>query len=350
MSRINFYQVFTNRLSLNKHQATELVRSLTTQSSSFLTPTERREIFSQRGFAGSAASGLYHHAVVGGALDNTQLLYLSGDAARGVAPELAYRHLCLDMRQLADAYPELGVALRVNPQLNNQMILNVTQMLRKDQDLYMIKDAEGLRQTVVRDLLSRSYWNSRNAPSWLEAEILHTSAHCYAALISSVLSRGFDASVETQQYMQTVFTLYFLSMVQTSGIALSTVRGKSRRFYLPFGQDMELILKRIEDVLGKEVPETLDEAVNAINGLGIDRVQVNRRVLFTTLRSIGPDVLTSSIALEYPPYFVWCLLLATGGKMAYLGSFLKKQRLDKDIKAMGELLSRSHLFLPEVMA
>lgn len=349
MTRINLYQIGTIALTLNAKRAEEIVRFLTMQSDSFVPQAQAKDVFSTRALVSSPLGRIFHSAYTSGALDNYSLLYLSGGDTHGIPSELHFEHLALDLDQLSNVYPVIKRVLAVMPNLGNGCILNATQLLRKDLDGYRVRDADELYKKTVRDLLVKSYWSSKTSPSWLETEILITSAHIYSRCLSSAMSRAFDTDTSTERYMQVVFLLYYLTTVQNEGMAVSTVRGKAARFFLPRGDELDPILNKIHDVIGREAPTNMEEVCNAISGLGVDRLKANMRSLSTIVRAwVSGDVLSSMIALEYPPYFLWALLLTTTGNGGSLTYFIKSQKLNRDVAEMCDRLLKSHLFLPEL--
>lgn len=352
MSRPNLYLVPINRISVEETQFITLVKFLQSNPDRLLRKEEQDSIFSSRALVNTPIGKLFGQAQSSGALDAVQLVVNPSTRDAGgrehIPVALSYRHLCLDMTQIAEAFPRIAPAINVLPALSGKLVLNATPYLSRGLHGFIQRDTDTLHSMVIRDLLCRSYDQARTAPSWLEGDILLTAAHVYGALTATALARGFDVSREVQHYMQMCATLYFLSMVQTPNIALSTIQGKARKFFLPSGAEMTSMLERLEGIIKKPVPETLDEMINAINGLEIPRLVVNRRVLRDVLRSVAPDPTSSAIAVEYPPYFIWSLLLTLIGSPSYLSIFIKKQKMNRDVAQMAELLLRSHLFLPEL--
>lgn len=81
--------------------------------------------------------------------------------------------------------------------------------------------------------------------------------------------------------------------------------------------------------------------------VGPDRMKAFEPQVFLSIcGSLGPDAITGRIALEYPPYWVYCLLLALSGVKTPMIYQLNNSRLSQEGRSrfLSAIMSDEQLF------
>jgi len=142
--------------------------------------------------------------------------------------------------------------------------------------------------------------------------------------------------------------LFFLQRVSDTQTAEAMIKTTN----LGLGSAMQIndVITRLKDVLTTKYDAlSLDDVCIGINQLGIGRLaNINRKFLYTRMRSIGPDVFTSAMALEYPPYWCYLVLATLSGRKMGLTNTLKRNDIAKDAPVFADDLLKSQSFLPSL--
>lgn len=340
MPRPNIYTILPVMATLRPADLTRIADYLSLSGSGqFLNLMDKEALFKERGLSSTPMNKVYQSFVDDRVYNFFSLINFNTGVNIHLPEGLTHRHVTLDMRQVVQIDPSASRRIAASLNLNNQIVSNVTQVVKTDGRYYYLKDQERFQSNIVRDALSGSYFNSRNKSSWLRSSILATFSKVYGLLLGNSIARWYGLDIGQQDFATITFALFFLCQCCDPRDATGILLSRYRDYYLKDRNVVMLVLSRINEVLGKEAPETLDECFTLLNGLSIARMQVSRPVLYSKLRTIGDDLPTTAIALEYAPYFVWAILNAMSGSKNQLNIFIKRQNLMKDlVKAVGELL------------
>lgn len=337
--RSNFYNVQSVQQIVPHKDLSTTTRYLVSSPNLFLGNEDKEALFKERSLATTPISKMYARYVDEKVYDQFSLIAIPSRQSLHLPECLTQRVAVVDMLQAKDSDPSIKNSVSVTRTLDNKLLCNVTQLTSTDGRYYYLKDHDSFQSMIVKNCLTRSYFTQRHSANWLRPSIATTLAKVYALLISSNLARIGDLDQASQDYVTIVFAAYFFGQVCDERGALGLIQAKSREFYIRDRSIVVEILKDFNEKLGKALPETLEDCFLLTNSLGITRFQIGRRVLIDRFRTIGGDILTTSIALEYAPYFVWSVLNAMSGAKNQLNIFIKNQRLVKDVTlAIGELL------------
>ncbi|CAK9254167.1 unnamed protein product [Sphagnum jensenii] len=123
-------------------------------------------------------------------------------------PEVVtYNHVTFDLKQLQSVVdPNLLLLLKSVPEFSNTILLNATTLLKRSGEPI---DVMSLQYTVVRDLLSRSYYDNKTVV-WLTPSLLRYLCRFYNMSMSASISVVYNLTFTEQQTVATVFSLYFM--------------------------------------------------------------------------------------------------------------------------------------------
>lgn len=343
-TRISIFDTFTARTTITKPQLTELVNFIILNRSYRLGANDVKTLVGVRPLTATVIGNIFSRALE---LRKESLFsFIKVPKTTVAIPEvLTYTHVTYDLKQLnTNDDKNLYEAISRIPDFANTLCLNVTPMLRGTGEPI---DALNLQATFVRDLLSRSYFDNKST-MWLTPSLIRYLCRFYNMSMSSTIGSVYNLSFQEQQAVATVFSLYFLQMVSDTTTAETVV--KSWKLGLGTPQDTADVINKLKAALGdKYNAMSLDDACDGVNALGIGRLQtVNRKFLYTRMKSIGPDTFTSTMALEYPPYWTYLVLYTLSGRKMGLLSTFKKNDLTKEAPAFAEDFVKTHSFLPSI--
>lgn len=344
-SRVNIFDTLIAQVTINRAQLRELVNFIILNRSYRLGTTDVKSLAATRTLTMTPVSLLFNRAIE--LRKETMFSFFRIPPAVVAAPEVVtYRHMTFDLKQLATADGTAGFyeTLKVVPEFENTIFENVTSIVRVSGEL---TDTLAFQSSIVRDLLVRSYYDNKST-SWLTPSLLRYLCRFYNMSMAAPIATVFNLSFPEQQTVATVFSLYFLQMVTTAESA--EVMVKTTKLGLGPVPQIIGIINRLKEVLKDRYDHmTLDDVCLGINNLGIGRLSgVNRAFINTRQRNIGPDTLTSAMAIEYPPYWCYLVLATLSGRKMGLQTILKRNDLSRDAPAFVDDLLKSQSFLPSL--
>lgn len=341
MSRTSVFDYITSRSTVNHQQLMTLVEFLVRNQDVILDSGDTLNIFKARPLVASPISKLFQNVESAG-LSN--LFTIVQIPTKRTYPEVvAMRHLPFDMAQVVMSNPLTKTLLQTAPTLNNKIVINATQMMRATGGL---ADISGFQSTVVRDLLSRNFAKS-GRPTWLTPNLTQFVSKVYSMSLGSAVAQWFRLTFNDQNTLTALFAFFILGAMTTPQNAEGVLKSKGKFFRISGTQEIEQLIDHVEHTLGKRSLDSLEDVFEVINSLGVERLKLDRAFFMSRLRSLGPDTYTTCLALEYPPYFVFLILLALGGAKIGLSYRMKEQGLIRDPEALRfaeSLISSTDLF------
>lgn len=339
MSSRNIYLLPTVMQSLRPIDIDKIVEFLGTHDKVFINQTAKESLFKERNIASSPMNKLFYSYVDERAWDIFSAIHLKAIPATALSESLTYRHITTDITQMGDVVEKLKRSISINDNLRGKLIANTTQYVQTDGVYYQLKDQDRFHSDVVRDCLVRSYYRSANSTYWMRNSVTITAAKTYALLLGNNIARWFGLDQATQDYVTIVFCAYFLGKCFPDNSAEGFLISNCKAIYVRDREAILHVLDNLNKVIDKRIPTTLEDCFAAINSLGINRLKLGRSTLYSKLRTIADELPATTIALEYPPYFVWAMINAISGAKNQLNIFITRQHLTKDIQqAIGELI------------
>jgi hypothetical protein len=339
MSHRSIFEYFTSQITVNTNQLLILVEYLIRHRDLFLDQSRTQTLFKTRPLVTSPLSRVFTRAVDVSDEDCFSLVYVP-TGTKSVPEVLTTRFLTMDISQMGMVSNAIAAAVKPIPELHEKIILNITQMIRSSGGF---SDISGFQNTVVRDLLSRSYAKSLRT-TWLTPNLSQFVSKVYSMSLGSAVAQRYNLDFHTQSMLGSLFAYFFLSQMTDAATAEQILKSKSKYFHLPDADSLDQIFGLIEDTLQTRELNSLDDVLAVIAKLGVERVKINRSILMSQLKQLGPDTYTSSLALEYPPYFIYLMLLALSGSKIGLSFRMKQMNLLKEASSFTDDL----LFAPDL--
>lgn len=255
-------------------------------------------------------------------------------------PELlTTTNITLDIRQAETS--NIGQAL---PEIRDRCLVNVSGTLKMNRQSggFDVNATDLFQQLLVRGHLCMSYYDQEN---WLNAALTEFIVRSYSMILSNLISRYHDLSLMDQMLVAGVFALFYCQKMSPEKGNITDPPLFNRCTFVGNRNDLEnikaickevapqgLTLSKVAEVISHHAPSRMDKfSVSEINIL---------------CGNLGPDAITSMIALEYPPYWLYELILAFSGTKIPLVYQLNNQKLMQEgrSKFLSQLLTHQALF------
>lgn len=253
---------------------------------------------------------------------------------------LLFNYINIDVLQLKHKFDSDYNVLKSFPEYNDRIIYNITDIISSNNTKI---DGGILQQTIIRDLLSRSYFNFDE--NWLTPSILYYLTKFYAIPMSSNLGRIYNLNYQDQMMIATIFAIFFLQHCQKKP-GINPIIGRMdflNRF---------INIKDITDVIEKEYKNkdlTFEDVASIIKILLPQRLSsLNAKSIYTLGRNANLNQVTSLISTEYPPYWCYNVLLAISGIKSNLYHTLKKLNMLNDLTKFGVEIRKSNQLISSV--
>ena len=341
--RMSIFETIAAKMTVNNLQLTELVNFIMQNRSVRLNPSEVKSLTNIRTLSDTPISRTFSRAMELG-LDRI-FSFCKIPLTMPIPEVLTYQHITFDLDQLEPVAKNLYDSIIHTPGFSGTIVENITSMVRQSGEL---TDSLGFQGVCVRDMLSRSYYENTST-MWLTPSLIRYLSRCYNMSLSAVIATTFDLDWFEKQSLGVILTYYFLQKVSNSVDAEAMIRSGAK-LDLPQSIQTNEVISRMKEALGDRFMNmSFDDVCTAINNLGINRLSnVNKKLIFTKCQTLGPDLYTTVMALEYPPYFAYIILLATSGRKIGMYNRLKNSTLEKEARTFADDLIRSQSFLPSL--
>ena len=344
MSRPSFFDCPASQLTLGVTQLSSLLDFLIRNQNLLLSDGEIQSRFKAKTPTSTPLSHIFGKAAELGAERLFALASAGRSRSVSISETLDRSYLTFDIRQMNSVSPALGVAAQHIPSLDGKIILNITRMERKSGEM---TDIPEFQNSVVRDLLSRSFYSDRR-PIWLTPNITQFVCKVYSMSLASTVARWYSLDMPMQTCIAIVFAYFFLSQMSRPDIAKTILKSRGRYFLFNDMATIDQILNVCDEACGG-APLDLEGVAAAIASFAPQRVDVGRSRLYSGLQNLGPDYHTTAIALEYPPYFLYLILRALSGIKNGLSTRLKDMKIASEGTSMAGELATTPMFLQALL-
>ena len=236
---------------------------------------------------------------------------------------LTYDAIALDLKQ----FPSNSAIMPIK-ELHDKILVNATSTTRwnPQQNTYEISATDVFQNIIARGQLVASYNDMRY---WLSSYLSEFVVKSYSMILSGIISRYFNLSLMDTLKVMGICALYMAQMLTPDD---------DDQVCPPLYLKCSFIGSRDELVnLAKECEEesrdglTVEKMCKLISTLVTERIKVFNMQAFNMMCcNLGPDQITSKIAMEYPPYWLYILLLAMSGAKIPLIYQMNQQRLTQE--------------------
>lgn len=261
---------------------------------------------------------------------------------KGVIPEvLTTDDIVIDLTQLD------GHILKQYPEFFNKILINLSSILKisKVNQAYSVSDINVMHAMYTRGALIASYQDS---DGWLNPTLNVFIVKTYSMIISRLLALQYNLTYFEQLNIAAVFALY---MCQALGAENDNLDNPSLFQRCTFLSDKRSTLNDLAKAMShlSSTGLNIGKVCLLIKELGPPRMETfNPQILYRTISSLGTSAISMSIALEYPPYWVYQLLLAVGNTKIKMLYELKNNKLFDDCKAFAHVLNTSNCFVEQL--
>jgi hypothetical protein len=341
-NRESIFDVFSVKQTVNNPQLTELINFLMDNRDVRLDHDITKQITSRDPLIKPGISHIFRRAVMSGK-DN--IFSFCNIPMNTNAPEIVtYDYVSFDFAQLAGKHANLYKDTTFIPGFKDTVFYNVSSVIKTNNEP---SDINQFQAKCVLSMLSRSYYNSGVLP-WLTPTIIRFLCRSYNMSIGTAISSSYGLTYAEMQIIKTILSFYFLKCV--ASVHEAEVLIKTSKLDLGPTNEIQDVVNKIKELLGDKYENiSFDDMCYCIQNCGIGRLSgVNRKWMVQRLKSLGPDMFTTSIALEYPPYFCYLLLLAEAGKKIGMFNILMKTDLKREVNEFIDNIIKSPSFISTI--
>ena len=278
---------------------------------------------------------LFDRLIVSNMLPNFASIYI-GVKDASIPELLASNSVTIDLKQAPGSE-----TLRSLPELRNKILVNLTSTLRPNtiQGGFTVNAVDTLQNLFCRGALVASYYDSAD---WLTPYLAEYTAKSYSMTLAGLISRYYNLSLAETLRIAGIFALYYCGLLteQMSGMPPAYTRCT----WVGSRNELTQLYQLVQESGGIN---NLMDVCRIIVETGPDKMKAfNMGALFAMAGNLGPDLITSQIALEYPPYWVFQIVLALSGAKIPLIYQLNTQKLTAEgrSKFLVSLFSTESLF------
>lgn len=342
MKRKFFDTVFAQLGGLESGVA-RMLKYVVVNQNSVYTHDEIMEMVSQiRSILKTPLNEFFERMVSKGALSNFAAISTPASNDVPIPELLTMSNVSLDLRYL----PGSSEVLQSLPNVNGKILLNLTGSVKRDRKSgnIAVSNIEVLQTLFVRGQLVATYHDDNN--DWLASNTtaLLFVLKSYSMILSTMIARYYNLGIEDHQKVATICALHM------DGLCGGTIQRPiliNRWDWCP-----PLATRRsLVDACGEYAVNgdfNLISMCAAIANLVNTRMNQFNPEIFTGLCGrLGPDLITSRLALEYPPYWVFIVLSCLSGNKVPLVFHLNK---DKALAREGSIFLSNLLLNNSILA
>lgn len=252
---------------------------------------------------------------------------------------IASQNITMDLKQVRGTD-----VLRSLPELYNKPIINLTTALKPDRTYggLTVSAVDSFQQMFCRAQMVASYYDN---DVWLSPYLGEFVVRTYSMIISSIISKLFSLSLDETMKVMGVCAIFMSQLLDPDEGNPTMPSIYNRCTFIGSRSELEAIAGEVSDITAGGV--NINKLPEMIKRVGPDRMKsFNLQMLFSTCGNLGPEVVTGRIALEYPPYWTYCLLLALSGVKTPMIYQLNNCRLSNEgrSKFLSSLLTYEKMF------
>ena len=280
----------------------------------------------------------FNRIVTADQLNNFATIYIQ--SSETAIPEIiASQNFSLDFKQVQEAN-----ILRSIPEFNNKVLVNLTTALKPDRvnGGLMVSAADTMQYQFCKAQLVASYADLEN---WLTPYLSEFVVRTYSMIISSIISRQFGLTLDETMKIMGVSAIFYSQLLGPDNDDLVMPAIYNRCTFIGSRAELTALAEEVADISSTGLDVV--KLCTMMKKVGPDRMKAFEPQVFLSIcGSLGPDLITGRIALEYPPYWVYCLLLALSGVKTPMIYQLNNSRLSQEGRSrfLSAIMSDEQLF------
>lgn len=345
MGRQNIFSTLSVASVIPASMRNDLLEFLIANRQHIVAPPKKTEAFKTR-FSGNTPIAEIVHRITALGKDQAFSLISLPSKTTNLREVVDMTFIPFDILQLKEVTPTYSKSLSLIPELDDKIVINITDITKANGDF---SDITQFQWRIVRDFLSRSFYVS-SGNVWNSPILVRYVAKVYSMTMGGQIARLFGLSPLIQTFIQSVFAMFFVAKMTTTDSAASFMRANHKAIGLYDVQELGQIFAFVEDTLGKKAPESLEDVFKIIDAYGHDQLtsptgsRLTRPVLNMRFASLFPENHVSTTALEYPPYFLFLILLVLSNTRIGLSFPMKNLNLTREGNEVMEQVLKSPLF------
>ena len=340
MSKSIFHAKFGQATGLEeqaKHALTFLIKNNTLIN---VSDADLKALAAVRSYSQTIMTELYNHLVDDNKLGTCYVMDLS-KFAKDIPEILANDDICID-----------GKALPDTPAPFCKAWINITSVMGKRSITHnqpVITDTAKFNRLFVRGVLCMSY---NDSDMWLDPKLAAFIIESYSMTAAMLLQRSYNLNPEEFKFVQTLFATYYAQLCGGSAVSLKVPPLLNRCGFLGSMADIGNRLEMIEPYRENEGESMLSiqKIISLLTKVGPPRMHEMRANMFFQLFAASTsDSQAMSIALDYPPYWVYQMLKTLSGeKNPMLSTIFKMSGITQRATQFAKDLNTSSLFINKV--
>ena len=252
---------------------------------------------------------------------------------------LTYDAIALDIKQFDNKNSVAPIK-----ELYDRILINATSTTRwnPQENTYEITATDIFQNLICRGQLVASY---NDMKYWLSPYLSDFLVKSYSMILSGIVSRYFNLSLMDTLKVMGIFALFISQMLTPDEDDQVCPAIYLRCSYIGSRNELIDLAKSCEEESRDGL--TLEKVCKLISTLVTERIKTfNIQALFMMAGNLGPDQVTSRIALEYPPYWLYIILLSVSGAKIPLIYQMNQHRLTQEgrSKFLSQLYTYDQLY------
>lgn len=305
------------------------------------TKQDLASIFSTRSLSSTPISNMFERCIHTGFINEFATILKIPDKS-GVPDLITMGSIVVDLKESSQGNP-----LRPFPELYQKILININSLVKPSNNGWYVSAVQEMHSMFIKGMLTRSY--AMSGDMWLSPSHNQFVIRSYAMLVATTIARTTGLNYNELLSVAIVFALYMSQMLNRSDRYKEELIPPSFYNNTYLGQRSDLVRFVDENHDDLKEPLNLNRCCNLINKIGSSKVRnYNIDLLYRQCNSLGSyiDKLTTMLALEYPPYWVWMILQSvSGAKLGSFGKILQQHNLMQGAKKFcAELVFMNNIY------
>lgn len=287
-------------------------------------PEDLTSIFSTRSFASTPISEIFEKCVVGRHLGEFATIADPSSLVISNIPDaLTMPSLVIDLMQ-----SPAGEALSGYRELYRKVIMNITNLVRRTNAGLQVSALHELHSMYVKALLVRSYYSSGRSP-WLSPVMQQFVIRTYSLFIATIIARHSNLNFNELNSIAGIFALYMCQMLAGENSDLVTPPQFLNINYLGTRADLMYLANECKELSKDGL--SIDKCCQLLTQFGPARLKdYNVNLFYRHCSTLGTynDTVSTHLAFDYPPYWIWLILLSLSGvKLGTMSKMLQQYNM-----------------------
>lgn len=288
------------------------------------TPDDVSSIFSTRAFTSTPISEIFEKCIVPRHLNEFAIIANPSKAVVENIPDaLTMSSLVMDLEQV-----QAGEALSAYRELYRKVVMNITNLVKMTNTGLQISALHELHSMFVKALLVRSYFRSADN-QWLTPIMQQYVVRTYSLFVATIISNHANLNNVEMNQVAAVFALYMYQLLSAERGDITIPPQYLNINFLGNRSDLLYVAETCKEYA--KGPLDLQKCCEIIAHFGPSRLgSYSLDVFYRQCGTLGlyNDAVSTRMAFDYPPYWVWLLLLSLSKvKTGMMGTFLQRFNL-----------------------